>query len=346
MILPVPGPATHRPCAPHPTPPPRPRRRWIDTLIAPKFEYVVTPQTYGKNRVSKDLRLRWLAESMDIMMERYPRLKVAFLDQGDVGGGPLQYSVMARGRDMQDPQQLSEFTAGDQDSKIVEVYRVRLPVNKYSARGVILGEGKPENQNHAVIFAFGEGLQAIDMNQDNMLCEAMKFRNLTGELMPSSKGAFKNFADDDDEVEITRRTIASELAYVIRSRQVQCVFTAIVGFREWIFSEKSGALGRFAAATEFAFGTITQRTLTHPARIRLHYGHPDLFNKMFTMTRGGISKATRQLHLTEDVFCGCNHTLRGGRIRYKEYISCGKVGVGFAVFVLGFRGRHLLRQGG
>jgi hypothetical protein len=41
--------------------------------------------------------------------------------------------------------------------------------------------------------------------------------------------------------------------------------------------------------------------------------------------QGGISKATRQLHLTEDVFCGCNHTLRGGRIRYKEYISCGKV---------------------
>ncbi len=24
----------------------------------------------------------------------------------------------------------------------------------------------------------------------------------------------------------------------------------------------------------------TQRTLTHPARVRLHYGHPDLFNKV------------------------------------------------------------------
>ena len=51
------------------------------------------------------------------------------------------------------------------------------------------------------------------------------------------------------------------------------------------------------------------------ARIRLHYGHPDMFNKMFVLTRGGISKGTRLLHLTEDVFCGCNHTLRGGRIR-------------------------------
>lgn len=32
-------------------------------------------------------------------------------------------------------------------------------------------------------------------------------------------------------------------------------------------------------------------------------------------SQGGISKATRLLHLTEDVFCGCNHMLRGARIR-------------------------------
>lgn len=30
--------------------------------------------------------------------------------------------------------------------------RVRLPINLETDRGVILGEGKPENQNHAVIF--------------------------------------------------------------------------------------------------------------------------------------------------------------------------------------------------
>ena len=40
------------------------------------------------------------------------------------------------------------------------------------------------------------------------------------ELLPSSKGAFNLFADDDDEVAITRRTIASELMYVMRCRQV------------------------------------------------------------------------------------------------------------------------------
>jgi hypothetical protein len=40
-----------------------------------------------------------------------------------------------------------------------EIYRIRLP------GPVRLGEGKPENQNHAIIFTRGEGLQAIDMNQ-------------------------------------------------------------------------------------------------------------------------------------------------------------------------------------
>lgn len=39
------------------------------------------------------------------------------------------------------------------------IYQIKLP------GPAILGEGKPENQNHAIIFTRGEGLQTIDMNQ-------------------------------------------------------------------------------------------------------------------------------------------------------------------------------------
>ena len=53
-----------------------------------------------------------------------------------------------------------------------EVYGVRLPGNP------VLGEGKPENQNHAMIFTRGEFLQTIDMNQDGKFEEALKMRNL------------------------------------------------------------------------------------------------------------------------------------------------------------------------
>ena len=48
--------------------------------------------------------------------------------------------------------------------------RIQLPVNdamplEGPRPGVMIGEGKPENQNHAIIFCFGECLQSIDMNQ-------------------------------------------------------------------------------------------------------------------------------------------------------------------------------------
>jgi len=64
--------------------------------------------------------------------------------------------------------------------------------------------------------------------------------------------------------------------------------------------------------------------MTWPGGVRFHYGHPDLWNKLFVMTRGGVSKATRGFHISEDVFAGYNHVLRGGKVKFKEYISCGK----------------------
>lgn len=41
-----------------------------------------------------------------------------------------------------------------------EIYRIKLP-----GCPTEIGEGKPENQNHAIIFTRGEALQTIDMNQ-------------------------------------------------------------------------------------------------------------------------------------------------------------------------------------
>ena len=46
------------------------------------------------------------------------------------------------------------------------LHRIKLPTDRHPTRQtVVLGEGKPENQNHAIIFAFGEALQSIDANQ-------------------------------------------------------------------------------------------------------------------------------------------------------------------------------------
>ena len=39
-------------------------------------------------------------------------------------------------------------------------------------------------------------------------------------------------------------------------------------------------------------------------RVRFHYGHPDVFDRIFHLTRGGISKASQGINLSEDIFAG------------------------------------------
>jgi 1,3-beta-glucan synthase len=90
------------------------------------------------------------------------------------------------------------------------------------------------------------------------LCEWLKSRNLLAELQPSGRGDFFLYANEDDDFRIPPTLTAAQLMSVIRHRMWGSVQTAIVGFREYIFSEAAGALGRFAAATEYAFGTISQ----------------------------------------------------------------------------------------
>ena len=162
---------------------------------------------------------------------------------------------------------------------IKEVYRVQLPGNP------VLGEGKPENQNHAIIFTRSRYLQAIDMNQDGYFEESLKMRNLLEEF------------------------------------ESGCV---ILGFREHIFTGSVSSVANYMALQELSFVTLGQRVLNQPLRIRQHYGHPDLFNKLFVMTQGGMSKASKGINLSEDVFSGFNATIRGKTVGFKEYVQVGK----------------------
>jgi hypothetical protein len=63
--------------------------------VCSKFELVVSAQTYGQNRASKDLGYRWLARAFDELLVRYPlHFKGAMLDEADVQGlGRAEYSV-------------------------------------------------------------------------------------------------------------------------------------------------------------------------------------------------------------------------------------------------------------
>ncbi|CAK4075329.1 unnamed protein product [Aphanomyces euteiches] len=238
----------------------------LDEMVALKFNYICSCQIYGKMKDEQ----RQQAQDIDFLLMKHPGLRVAYVDgPKKVKDGPPKYfSVLIRG----------------QGDKIVEVYRVELPGDP------MIGEGKPENQNHAIIFSRGEMLQCIDMNQDGYLEESLKMPNL--------------------------------LATVDRKEHAKNPLT-IIGFREYVFTGAVSNLASFMQIQELSFVSLGQRMLAL-FHVRQHYGHPDIFDKLFAMTTGGTAKASKGVNLSEDIFAGFNTTLRGGRVSHEEFIQVGK----------------------
>ncbi|KXZ42315.1 hypothetical protein GPECTOR_163g143 [Gonium pectorale] len=325
----------------------------LGPLLDRKYGTVVSSQVYASLVSSGALKQRWCGHGVSLLATRYPSLQVAYLepvntvklitkpdyehvltwydsaliravpldtevqhlqtaasgsggggggaggasdgDDGTAGGGggglAVSRSALWRRR----------HTLLDLKAAPMEViFRLRMPVNlSGDARaGVILGEGKPENQNSAVPYCTGVLLQAIDMNQDNTLAQAFKLRNITLEFEPPGPPSRPGGPSEQH--------------------------VAIVSYPEWIFSYRCGLLADLAAATERTFGTQIQRVMDRPSAVKSHYGHPDLWNRLFAMTRAGVSKPNATQHVSEDAFGGYNALKRGGLSRYAAYMSVGK----------------------
>ena len=56
----------------------------------------------------------------------------------------------------------------------------------------------------------------------------------------------------------------------------------------------------------------------------MHYGHPYVFYHLWFLAHGGMSKASKVINISEDIFDGFNCTLRGGDVTHHEYIQVGK----------------------
>ncbi|KAJ6875718.1 callose synthase 10 isoform X2 [Populus alba x Populus x berolinensis] len=235
-----------------------------------KFTYVVSCQIYGQQKQKKAVE----AADISLLLQRNEALRVAFIhvEESDSSDGQVSHEFY------------SKLVKADIHGKDQEIYSIKLPGNPK------LGEGKPENQNHAIIFTRGEAIQTIDMNQDNYLEEAMKMRNLLEEFRAN---------------------------HGIRP-------PTILGVRENVFTGSVSSLAWFMSNQETSFVTLGQRVLAYPLKVRMHYGHPDVFDRVFHITRGGISKASRVINISEDIFAGFNTTLRQGNITHHEYIQVGK----------------------
>ncbi|KAK4855721.1 hypothetical protein QYF36_010219 [Acer negundo] len=248
-----------------------------------KFTYVVSCQQYGIHKRSGDAR----AQDILRLMTTYPSLRVAYIDEVEEPSKDrpkkinqkVYYSALVKGV----PKSIDSSEPVQNLDQVI--YKIKLP------GPAILGEGKPENQNHAIIFTRGEGLQTIDMNQDNYMEEALKMRNLLQEFLIKHDG--------------------------VRH-------PTILGLREHIFTGSVSSLAWFMSNQETSFVTIGQRLLANPLKVRFHYGHPDVFDRLFHLTRGGVSKASKVINLSEDIFAGFNSTLREGNVTHHEYTQVGK----------------------
>ena len=142
-------------------------------------------------------------------------------------------------------------------AEIKEVYRIQLPGNP------VLGEGKPENQNHAIIFTRGENLQTIDMNQSNYFEEALKMRNLLEEFDCDGVGpdrarvAAGNAPLSASGTSLSSSTTAAASALspppssaAPEGAAAAQKRVAIVGFREHIYTGGLSSIANFMALQE------------------------------------------------------------------------------------------------
>jgi 1,3-beta-glucan synthase len=258
----------------------------LERMARRKFRFLVSMQRLSK---FKDDEM----ENAEFLLRAYPDLQIAYLDEEPAlneDEEPRVYSSLIDGH-------CEMLENGRRRPK----FRVQLSGNP------ILGDGKSDNQNHAVIFHRGEYIQLIDANQDNYLEECLKIRSVLAEFEELNVEHVNPYAPtmkNDDQ-----NTKKDPVAFL--------------GAREYIFSENSGVLGDVAAGKEQTFGTLFARTLAQIGG-KLHYGHPDFLNATFMLTRGGVSKAQKGLHLNEDIYAGMNAMMRGGKIKHCEYYQCGK----------------------
>ncbi|KAF5802844.1 putative 1,3-beta-glucan synthase [Helianthus annuus] len=54
------------------------------------------------------------------------------------------------------------------------------------------------------------------------------------------------------------------------------------------------------------YDVVTHNLLSSELGVRMHYGHHDVFDRIFHISRGGISKASRVINISEDIYAGFN----------------------------------------
>ena len=136
--------------------------RELERMARRKFKLIVSMQRYAKFKKEE-------MENTEFLLRAYPDLQIAYLGRRSTSWLKVKSHVFI-------------LPLIDGHSELMEngmrrpKFRVQLSGNP------ILGDGKSDNQNHAIIFYRGEYIQLIDANQDNYLEECLKIRSVLAEF--------------------------------------------------------------------------------------------------------------------------------------------------------------------
>eukprot|EP01118_Nematostelium_gracile_P008148 TRINITY_DN268_c0_g2_i3.p1 TRINITY_DN268_c0_g2~~TRINITY_DN268_c0_g2_i3.p1 ORF type:complete len:625 (+),score=123.19 TRINITY_DN268_c0_g2_i3:140-1876(+) len=226
---------------------PRMSQSEAEILVRQKFSYLMGYQSFSnaqklykktkeKAKSGEDLT-KPEAEAHDAVYNikyiktRFPEVKIAYPDIGEDG---KFYARMMSGISKTDGSEYSD-------------YKIEL----FGPFGD-MGLGKPAHQNFLVQFLDGLVIQAIDVNQDNVLGQSFFVPNVLAEF------------DRDKKIKI-------------------------IGCPEFIVTTNWSSTAWCSAFAEHNFGTMVQRCYARLG-LRFHYGHPDYIDAMSVMTESGMSK--------------------------------------------------------
>jgi len=141
-----------------------------------------------------------------------------------------------------------KWQSSARDLSVVEVLPRKFPL--LLGKGNFRTQGKACNQLNGLRFATGHYVQAMDCNMGVFIGEGFKVPYVLRLFMPLDK----------------RDRVATRCRYL--------------GFREYIFTGREGAVGKCHASAEWTFGTINQRFLSGMGSVlheQLARGYGDLF---------------------------------------------------------------------
>jgi len=169
------------------------------------------------------------------------------------------------------------WSVSSQDIEVIAVLPRKFPLRL--GQGDFKTQGKACNQLNGLRFATGHFVQALDCNMGVFVGEGFKVPYVLRVFMPLDK----------------KNRVTPRCRYL--------------GFREFIFTGREGTVGKCHASAEWTFGTIYQRFLSGMGT-RMHYGHPDFVDGFWARNRGGMSKSSPVVNLSEDIFAGYNVRMR------------------------------------